>query len=222
MMGLVLRPVRLARVLLATVLVLTAPASAAGPTREEARRALTNRTDPDLRRLGALGLGERGTMDDVPVLAGALRDSDPVVRVFAERALWEVWSRSGDAEVDRLFQRGLTEMRQGEGEAAARTFGEVIRRRPEFAEAWNKRATVYYLLGEYPKSLADCDEVIKRNPFHFGALSGYGMIYLKLDQPARALGYFERALAVNPNLDEVRQTIEALRALLLQRRKDTI
>ncbi len=222
MMGPVSTLVRTALVLLATVLLAAAQASGAGPTREEALRALTDAADPDLRKLGALGLAERGTMSDVPVLAGALRDPDPIVRAFAERALWEVWSRSGDAEIDRLFERGLTEMRRGESETAVRTFGEVIRRRPEFAEGWNKRATVYYLLGEYPKSLADCDEVMKRNAFHFGALSGYGMIYLKLDQPARALTYFERALDVNPNLDEVRETIEALRALLLQRRKDTI
>ena len=56
------------------------------------------------------------------------------------------------------------------------------------------------MLGDYPKSLADCDEVMRRNPYHWGALSGYGMIYMQLDQPARALEYFERALAVNPNL----------------------
>src|SRR5205823_6190534 len=83
-------------------------------------------------------------------------------------------------------------------------------RRPEFAEGWNKRATVYYLLGEYAKSLADCDEVLKRNPYHFGALSGYGMIYLQLDQPTRALEYFERALAVNPNLSSVQEAADKL------------
>ena len=85
-----------------------------------------------------------------------------------------------------------------------------------------KRATVYYLLGEYTKSLADCDEVLKRNPYHFGALSGYGMIYLQLDQPARALEYFERALAVNPNLSSVQEAADRLKALLIRRGKDTI
>jgi len=109
-----------------------------------------------------------------------------------------------------------------QGEAAVETFTRVIERKPEFAEGWNKRATVYYLLGEYEKSRADCDEVLKRNPHHFGALSGYGMIYLQLDQPARALDYFERALGVNPNLTSVGQTVEALRALLIKKRKDTI
>jgi tetratricopeptide (TPR) repeat protein len=77
-------------------------------------------------------------------------------------------------------------------------------------------------MGAYTKSLADCDEVLKRNPHHFGALSGYGMIYLQLDQPERALEYLERALAVNPNLSSVLETVEMLKRLLIQRRKDTI
>jgi tetratricopeptide (TPR) repeat protein len=136
--------------------------------------------------------------------------------------MWSVWSRSGDADVDRLFAVGVEQMSQRALDAAVDTFSEVIRRRPEFAEGWNKRATVYYLLGEYQKSLADCDEVLARNPYHWGALSGYGMIYIRLDQPGRALGYLEKALAVNPNLQSVEQTIEMLKAALLQRRRDMI
>ena len=69
-----------------------------------------------------------------------------------------------------------------------------------FAEAWNKRATTYYLAGEYDKSIADCNEVLKRNPRHFGALSGLGEIYLRLARPEQALAWFRRALEVNPNL----------------------
>ena len=136
--------------------------------------------------------------------------------------MWRVWSRSGDDAVDQLFAVGVEQMGARLGEAAVETFAEVIRRRPEFAEGWNKRATVYYLLGEYEKSLADCDEVMKRNPYHFGALSGYGMIYLKLDRPAKALDYLQQALRVNPNLESVQQTVEMLKSMLIQRRKDTI
>jgi len=137
-------------------------------------------------------------------------------------ALWQVWSRSGDVEVDRLLALGVEQMQARDGEAAVETFTRMIARRPEFAEGWNKRATVYYLLGEYTKSLADCDEVLKRNPYHFGALSGYGMIYLQLDQPTRALEYFERALVVNPNLSSVQEAADQLKALLIRRRKDAI
>jgi len=195
---------------------------AAGPTRDEALKALGATGDVESRRRGALALGETGVMADVPRLAAALRDVDPVVRAFAERAMWQVWSRSGDAAIDRLLAEGIDQMNASQGEQAVETFNEIIRRRPEFAEGWNKRATVYYLMGEYQKSLGDCDEVMKRNPYHFGALSGYGLIYLQLDQPEKALEYFERALAVNPNLDSTRQRIEMLKARLIQRRKDTI
>jgi len=194
----------------------------AGPTREEALKALADKGSADSRRLGAQALGETGLMSDLPQLAAALRDSDEVVRENAESSMWQVWSRSGDPTIDRLFATGLEQMNARQGEQAVETFSEIIRRKPEFAEGWNKRATVYYLLGEYQKSLADCDEVMKRNPYHFGALSGYGMIYMQLDQPAIALEYFERALRVNPNLESTRQTIEILKTLLIQRRKDTI
>ena len=191
-------------------------------TREEALRALADTRSADSRRQGARILGETGLMADLPQLAAALRDTDPLVRELAEGAMWQVWSRSGDATIDRLFETGVAQMQASQGDEAVETFSEIIRRRPDFAEGWNKRATVYYMMGEYQKSLADCDEVMKRNPYHFGALSGYGMIYMQLDQPATALTYFERALAVNPNLESTRQTIELLKTLLIQRRKDTI
>jgi tetratricopeptide (TPR) repeat protein len=195
---------------------------ATGPTREEALRALADTGDVDNRRLGVLALADTGLMADLSRLAAALRDDDGLVRAFAEHAMWQVWSRSGDTDIDRLFAVGVEQMSARQGELAVKTFTEIVRRRPEFAEGWNKRATVYYLMGEYQKSLADCDEVMTRNPYHFGALSGYGMIYLQLDQPARALDYFQRALQVNPNLQSIHETVEMLRSLLIQRRKDTI
>ncbi len=206
---------------LALAIAAVAPRAAAQPTRDEALEALVSPHDVEIRRRAALVLGQNGRMDDVPALVQALRDQDPLVRALAESSLWQVWSRSGDGEVDRLLAIGIEQIGARQGDAAVETLTRVIERKPEFAEGWNKRATVYYLMGEYQKSLADCDEVMKRNPHHFGALSGYGMIYLQLDQPARALEYLERALAVNPNLSSVAETIETLRRLLIQRGKDT-
>jgi len=217
--------VRAAALALAAALLVTPGGpgrAAAEPTRQEAREALRALADVETRRAAALWLGQKGLMDDAPVLVQALRDQDPLVRASAEQALWQVWSRSGDDEVDGLLALGIEQMSAREGDAAVETFSRVIARRPDFAEGWNKRATVHYLMGAYAKSLADCDEVLKRNPHHFGALSGYGMIYLQLDQPARALEYFERALAVNPNLSSVVDTVEMLKRRLIQRRKDTI
>ena len=198
-----------------------ATAEAAPLAHAEALAALEDRA-PETRRLGAASLADHGTLQDIPRLARALRDADPLVRRLAEHGMWQVWSRSGDPEIDQLFAMGVEEMSERRGEAAVETFTRIIERRPDFAEGWNKRATVYYLLGDYRKSLADCDEVMKRNPYHFGALSGYGMIYLKLGEPARALTYFERALAVNPNLGRVEEMVEELRDQLIKRRRDAI
>lgn len=207
----------------AALLVLVAAGSAlAQPARERALAELGRGNDVAARRTAAQQLADSGVMADLPALAAALRDPDPLVRGFVESAMWSVWSRSGAEDIDRLFAIGVEQMSQRQLDAAVETFSRVIQRRPEFAEGWNKRATVYYLLGDYRHSLADCDEVMARNPYHWGALSGYGMIYMQLDQPARAIEYLERALAVNPNLDQVAQTIEVLKTLLLRRRRDMI
>ena len=199
-----------------------APAQTSTPlTRDEALADL-GKTDGETRRKGAAWLGEVGTMADVPVLVRALRDDDAMVRALAEHSLWQVWSRSGDPEVDALFAVGLEQMSERAAGAAIVTFSRIIERKPEFAEGWNKRATVYFLIGEYDKSLRDCDEVMKRNPSHFGALAGYGQIYLRLGQPEKALAYFERALAVNPNMEQVELIAQELRSRLAERRKGTI
>jgi len=206
----------------ALLLVLVIATSASAQMSRDAALQALGQGDPEARRQAVTALGAMGTFDDVPKLAAALRDSDPLVRRLTERALWEVWSRSGDRDIDRLFAVGVEQMNDQQGAAAVQTFSEIIRRKPEFAEGWNKRATVYYVLGEYAKSLADCDEVMKRNPYHFGALSGYGMIYMELNEPARALTYFERALAVNPNLESVAEAVQMLRRLLIQQRRDAV
>jgi tetratricopeptide (TPR) repeat protein len=174
------------------------------------------------RRTAVSRLGEIGGPGATAELARALRDADPEVRTRAQAALWAIWHRSGDPAVDARLQHGIELMEQGRHPEAAATFGEVIARAPDFAEGWNKRATVYYLMGEYDRSLADCEEVIRRNPIHFGALSGFGLNYLEKDQLERAVEYFERALAVNPNLRQVEAALRQLRDILEQRRRQTI
>ena len=215
-----MRTAALAVALLATGLIV-APASAQ-PSRERALADLGRADDVGARRAAVQTLAKVGQMADLAALARTLRDADPVVRGSSEEAMWQVWSRSGEDAVDQLFAVGVEQMRRRQLDAAIATFSQVIRRKPEFAEGWNKRATIYFMLGDYPKSLSDCDEVVRRNPYHWGALSGYGMIYMQLDQPGRAIDYLEKALAVNPNLDQVAQTIDVLKTLLLQRRRDMI
>jgi tetratricopeptide (TPR) repeat protein len=167
---------------------------------------------PEERARAVVALAKTGRMADVPALVARLRDDQPAVRGLAEQAVWAVWSRSEDPAVDRLFAAGIAQMESRDFASAVETFTRVIELKPDFAEGWNKRATVYFLAGEYQRSLADCDEVIRRNPYHFGALAGYGQIYLHLNEYDKALDYFRKALAVNPNLDGVRRMIEVLKA----------
>jgi len=193
----------------------------AAPTREQALAELV-KPDVEARRHAAAWLGELGRMADAPALLRALRDQDDVVRALAERSVWQVWSRSGDAAIDALFQQGVAQMSQGAADEAVATFTRIIDTKPDFAEGWNKRATLYFLIGDFEKSLRDCDEVVKRNPEHFGVLAGYGQIYLALDQPERALDYFRRAVAVNPNLRQVERAIAEIERQLADKRKNTI
>jgi len=208
-------------VLLAVVLtVAAAPAfpQAQGPqTREQALAALKH-ADAATRAEAVVWLANRGAMSDAPLLHERLRDESPFVRAYAERALWLLWARSGDAAIDELMARGTEEMQSGEHAKAVETFTSVIKTKPDFAEAWNRRATVHYLAGDFERSIADCGEVLKRNPLHFGALSGMGQIFFQMQDYDRALAWFRRALEVNPNMTGVELNIKGIEELQRDKR----
>ena len=189
---------------------LTAVFAAQGEKRNEAVAGLYNK-DASVRRDAVDQLARVGTSADADLVIEALYDSDTEVRVHAEAAVWQLWARSGDPEADRLLKSGIQRLEDGQLRQAVEAFTRVTERRPEFAEGWNKRATAYYLMGDFDHSLKDCAEVIKRNPQHFGALSGYGMIYVRLGRLETALGYFERALEINPNMRGVEESIKLIR-----------
>ena len=207
---------------LLTLLLFACPAVAAAPlSREQALQSLSH-AEVQVRRQAAGRLGEIGLMTDTPALLQALRDADEGTRERAEQAMWRIWERSGDRQVDKLYQTGVEQMAGGELQKGIATFTRIVALKPGFAEGWNKRATLYFMTGEYRKSLADCAEVMKRNPYHFGALAGYGQIYLRLEDYQRSREYFRRALEVNPNMDSVKLNILVLEQLIEQQRRNTI
>ena len=210
---------------LCAALALTLAAGTAFPeppaTRAQALAALEGE-DAAQRAEAVVWIAEHGRMEDTRRLAERLRDPSPFVRAAAEQALWAVWTRSGDAEIDGLMARGIGEMQSGRIAESVVTFTEIIELRPDFAEGWNKRATALFLAGQLEASLADCDEVLRRNPRHFGALSGYGLIYFRQEQYAKAIDWWRRALEVNPNMAGVAENIERAEALLRERRARTI
>ena len=195
-----------------------APVFPAPPqSRAEALRGLQGE-DAAARAEAVVWLANRGTMADAPLLEARLRDESAFVRGFAEQGLWLLWSRSGNPAVDAMMALGVEAMQAGRHAEAIELFTQVIGNEPQFAEGWNKRATVYFLAGEYEKSIADCGEVLKLNPRHFGALSGLGQIYERLQRDDKALGWFRKALEVNPNLVGVEMEIVRIESRLKEKR----
>lgn len=139
-----------------------------------------------------------------------LAAGSPQEAQLPEQMIWSVWLDSDSPTVDLLMKKGVAAMHEGEVEPALAMFNAVVELAPDYAEGWNKRATLYFLMGRFEDSLADCERTLKLEPRHFGALSGLGTIYLELGQDAKALDAYRRALAVHPQLPRERAEVERL------------
>jgi tetratricopeptide (TPR) repeat protein len=137
----------------------------------------------------------------------ALRGDDRARAARAAEALWQVWHRSGDPQVDAMLRQGIEAMERQELPQADAIFTRVIEVASAYAEGWNKRATVRFLAKDYTGSIADCRETIARNPNHFGALSGQGLCHMALQQYKEAADCFRRTLGVHPHLDSARANL---------------
>lgn len=137
----------------------------------------------------------------------ALKGDDPELAATAEAILWGAWCRSGDGEADRIFRTGIDAMQQRKLDEAAERFSRVIELKADFAEGWNKRATVRYLRQDFTGSIADCQQTLARNPNHFGASSGQGLCHLALGEFREAAICFRRALEIHPHLGAVRHNL---------------
>ena len=120
--------------------------------------------------------------------------------------IWKAWMSSGRPEVDRVLNEGISYLALGLYASARDRFSQAIEAAPDFAEAWNKRARVLYLMNEYDRSLDDIEKVMALEPRHFGALAGRATIHAHAGRWKEALAAFRAALAVNPFLKE-RQTV---------------
>lgn len=152
-------------------------------------------------------------------LFGELRAApDPQAARATEQQIWSIWLKHKDAAINNLMSVGLAQMSRRDYKGALSSFGQIVEADPDFAEGWNKLATVNWLLADYEKSLEDIDRTLSLEPRHFGALSGRGLVYIELEEWEGALDAFEAALAVNPQMRGPRANAEALR-LLLERRE---
>jgi tetratricopeptide (TPR) repeat protein len=127
-----------------------------------------------------------------------LKNPDENVRQQATTALWHIWFHQKGRYGLALIERSQVMLEVGNTEQAEALLTELIRDQPDFAEAWNRRAVLYYILGQYEKSRNDCLEVIRLNSVHFGALHGLGLCHMALGDYRSAIQTFKKALEIQP------------------------
>jgi len=139
--------------------------------------------------------------------------TDPMAIQSLEAAIWEQWTMVPDAAQRELMMRGIAQMQQRELKASVETFSKLIEMAPQLSEAWNKRATAYWLLGDFSASISDICETVRREPRHFGAYSGLGMIRAEMGEYSRAVAAFELARKYNPHIVGIDDEITRLKAM---------
>ena len=121
-----------------------------------------------------------------------------------------MWLQTSSDTAALLMLRAKAAMDAQKPDVAMKLLDAVVKLRPDYIEAWNRRATLYYLKNDYARSLQDIREVLIREPRHFGALAGLGMIMQDIGDEKRALEAFRKALAVNPHLEKVPELVKTL------------
>jgi len=184
----------------------------------ERLRSLLECGHDDAVRVAIVCLSLTGTMADTHAVAVLLQDGDAETARLAEHALWSIWFQAGDDEANVGLVNAVRLIGENRLAEAAAHLDEVVRRSPTFAEAYNQRAIVHFLEGNYPAAIADCRRTLRLNGHHFGALAGLAHNYVSLGQLERALDTYHHALTVHPRLEGIRQSISQIRAYLRQRR----
>jgi tetratricopeptide (TPR) repeat protein len=186
--------IRLVPAAFAILVLAAAPALAAA---DDAPQILTNRV------IAGLSLDDLfARLKENAGLPAGQRIEQEILRRFSE---------SGSPTADLLMSWAVTAMEDKNFPLALDVLDQVILVKPDFAEAWNKRATVYFMTDNYGASLSDIRATLALEPRHFGALTGLGTILQAMDRKTEAIRVFERALEIDPQLDKVRESLEALK-----------
>jgi tetratricopeptide (TPR) repeat protein len=171
----------------------------------------------DVRKAACVVLGLVGDERAMFCLSGALQDESAEVCELAEHALWSIWFRSGSAEAQGDFRRGLKAMEDDKPAEAVEHFRRAHEADPNFAEAYNQCAIAHYMLEEYDEAMEDCHKAVELVPFHFGALTGLGHCHAcagNLHEAARA---YRRALRVHPRMETIAAALQRIEQCLHSR-----
>jgi len=148
---------------------------------------------------------------NLDTLFGALKvapDADSAKAI--EDRIWALWMVSGSDTCNLLMGRVRAAADEKDYDLAINLLNAIIELKPDYVEGWNRRATIFYLKKEYVRAIADIGEVLVREPRHFGALSGLGLILQDIGDDKHALEAYRRALAINPHLEHVADTVKSL------------
>ncbi|MGB6539934.1 MAG: tetratricopeptide repeat protein [Xanthobacteraceae bacterium] len=127
-----------------------------------------------------------------------------------EERIWAVWVVSGSDTCNLLMGRARAAADEKDYDLAIKLLNAVVELKPDYIEGWNRRATIYYLKKDYAHSIADIREVLSREPRHFGALSGLGLILQEIGDDKHALEAYRRVLAIDPRQEHVAETVKSL------------
>jgi tetratricopeptide (TPR) repeat protein len=135
--------------------------------------------------------------------------SDETAKAIEQR-IWAVWALSRSDTTNLLMTRVRTAFEKRDVDLALKLLDGIVKIKPDYVEAWNRRATIYFTKKDYGRALADLREVIKREPRHFGALSGLGLILQDLGEDKQALDVYRRVLAIYPRMERVPEIVRKL------------
>lgn len=133
---------------------------------------------------------------------------NPGIIQSTENQIWEIWLQHSNTDVERLMQLGTQRMNSQRYTEALAVFSQIIESFPDYAEGWNKRATLYYVVGNLDASVADVEKTLQLEPRHFGALSGLGIVYIQRKELSKAKQAFENLIEVHPNSPNAQQNLE--------------
>ena len=161
--------------------------------------------------LAAMNAEAPSDTPELDALFDRLRDGDAEERRRATLRIWAIWCSHREEDAVRAMRGAISALEAGNLGAAGRTLDAMVGRWPEWAEAWNKRATLRFMEDRDGASLDDIAHTLEREPRHFGALGGFGQICLRAGDESSALLAFERLLEIDPHLDDVKRAVDALR-----------
>lgn len=174
----------------------------------------------DAKRVAALALSLIGTDSCLEALARQLRHPDRCLSQMAEHAMWSIWVQVGSEDAKSHFARGSTAASNRDLSGAIRHFSRAIEADPNFAEAYNQRAMMYYLQERFEASLNDCLAAAERMPMHFGAFAGAGHCHACLGNTSEAIACYEKARTIHPHMECVGELIAELREAELVKREN--